>query len=91
MPDDPDLSPPYGFPDPEDLPTPASGFPQPYVSPYPPPDPAAQQGGYGSPWGGGPPTGDIPVIDPSPPRYLDTPAPVVGKADLDKPPADFDG
>ena len=82
MPDDSDLSPPYGVPLPDDLPTPPSGLPlQPYF-----PD---QQGG--GPWGSGPPSGEIPIPDPGQPSYLDTPAPVVGKSDTDKPPADFDG
>ena len=86
MPDGPDVSPP------DDAPTPPQGVPRPPYY-YPPPQPhhpqQPQQGGYGvNPWQGG---ADPAGADPTPPSYLDTPAPVVSKADAEKPPTDFDG
>jgi len=85
MPDDPA---------PGNTPTPPAGVPLPSIPlPHtpllPPPQPAGgypQQGDYGQEPGHAysQPQGGYP-------SYLDTPAPVVSKADLDKPPADFDG
>lgn len=70
-------------PAPDNTPTPPHNPPSQPRYPQQPP-----QGGYGSdPWVGVGPTGS----DPGLPSYLDTPAPVVSKADPDKPPVDFDG
>jgi len=77
---------------PDDTPTPPQGVPAPYYSPWP------QQQSEGLP----PPIYYPPQPDPrpdptggsEPPSYLDTPAPpapVVSRADVEKPPADFDG
>jgi len=84
MPDDPA---------PDNAPTPPEGVPLPYTPMLPPAQPwSAPAGGY--PQQGG--YGQQPGYDYSQPRggypsYLDTPTPVVSKAELDKPPADFDG
>jgi len=91
MPDDPA---------PNDAPTPPQGVPTP---PYYPPSPWQQQPENLPPFSESP----LPAGPPAPrqqerrdpgysqqPSYLDTPAPpvpVVSRADVDKPPADFDG
>ena len=88
-------------PAPNDAPTPPQGVPAPYY----PPSPWPQSGTPSSPWpqqseGLPPPTQYPPQPRPDPsgwsqqPSYLDTPAPpvpVVNRADVEKPPADFDG
>ncbi|MFI9388015.1 hypothetical protein [Kutzneria sp. NPDC052558] len=82
-----------GDPAPDNTPTPPAGVPLPHTPLLPPAQPwPGPTGGYPQqPGYTGPPGPDYSQPQGGYPSYLDTPAPVVSKADLDKPPADFDG